>query len=216
MGTRNLTLVRKDGDYKVAQYGQWDGYPEGVGADILQVLNIYKPERIGEVVEGLAEITSEELRARLDECGANGSTWVGLDVSEAFTARWPWLSRDCSGGHFLRLLLGETVKRSNVFRSAPDWTGPVDKIRLDKDFVYDSLFCEFCYLIDLDRNVFEVYGGFKKSPGTPPPGYEDKPNEDGYYPVSLAGSWPLSELPTVADINALFEDEDEEDDEVTA
>ena len=27
MGTRNLTCVFKDGEYKVAQYGQWDGYP---------------------------------------------------------------------------------------------------------------------------------------------------------------------------------------------
>lgn len=28
MGTRHLTAVVIDGDYKVAQYGQWDGYPE--------------------------------------------------------------------------------------------------------------------------------------------------------------------------------------------
>lgn len=33
MGTRNLTAVYIDGEYKVAQYGQWDGYPEGPGAD---------------------------------------------------------------------------------------------------------------------------------------------------------------------------------------
>lgn len=26
MGTRNLTVVYIDGKYKVAQYGQWDGY----------------------------------------------------------------------------------------------------------------------------------------------------------------------------------------------
>lgn len=31
MGTRNLTAVYLDGQYKVAQYGQWDGYPEGRG-----------------------------------------------------------------------------------------------------------------------------------------------------------------------------------------
>ena len=28
MGTRNLTVVYLDGQYKVAQYGQWDGYPK--------------------------------------------------------------------------------------------------------------------------------------------------------------------------------------------
>src|SRR3546814_20563425 len=32
MGTRNLTCVVVDGAYKVAQYGQWDGYPSGQGA----------------------------------------------------------------------------------------------------------------------------------------------------------------------------------------
>lgn len=39
MGTRNLTMViDQEGVKKVAQYGQWDGYPSGVGADILDFL----------------------------------------------------------------------------------------------------------------------------------------------------------------------------------
>ena len=29
MGTRHLIAVQLDGEYKIAQYGQWDGYPEG-------------------------------------------------------------------------------------------------------------------------------------------------------------------------------------------
>lgn len=37
MGTRNLTFViDKEGQVKVAQYGQWDGYPSGQGATILE------------------------------------------------------------------------------------------------------------------------------------------------------------------------------------
>lgn len=39
MGTRNLTMViDQAGETKVAQYGQWDGYPSGVGASILAFL----------------------------------------------------------------------------------------------------------------------------------------------------------------------------------
>lgn len=38
MGTRNLTAVYLDGQYKVAQYGQWDGYPEGQGITVLTFL----------------------------------------------------------------------------------------------------------------------------------------------------------------------------------
>lgn len=36
MGTRHLTAVFVDGEYKVAQYGQWDGYPEGQGLTCLE------------------------------------------------------------------------------------------------------------------------------------------------------------------------------------
>ena len=36
MGTRNLTIVFMDGKYRVAQYGQWDGYPEGQGLTCLR------------------------------------------------------------------------------------------------------------------------------------------------------------------------------------
>lgn len=36
MGTRNLTMViSQEGEKKVAQYGQWDGYPSGVGLKVL-------------------------------------------------------------------------------------------------------------------------------------------------------------------------------------
>jgi len=32
MGTRHLSMAyNKGGEVKVAQYGQWDGYPEGQG-----------------------------------------------------------------------------------------------------------------------------------------------------------------------------------------
>lgn len=38
MGTRHLIEVRCDGETKIAQYGQWDGYLSGQGVKILQFL----------------------------------------------------------------------------------------------------------------------------------------------------------------------------------
>ena len=38
MGTRNLTIVISDDKRKIAQYGQWDGYPSGQGVTALKFL----------------------------------------------------------------------------------------------------------------------------------------------------------------------------------
>jgi hypothetical protein len=35
MGTRHLIAVQLGGEYRVAQYGQWDGYPDSAGIDVL-------------------------------------------------------------------------------------------------------------------------------------------------------------------------------------
>jgi hypothetical protein len=43
MGTRNLTkVIDKDGITRVAQYGQWDGYPEGQGKSMLDFISNYR------------------------------------------------------------------------------------------------------------------------------------------------------------------------------
>ena len=39
MGTRNVTMVIHKGETKVAQYGQWDGTPDGQGVTILGFLS---------------------------------------------------------------------------------------------------------------------------------------------------------------------------------
>ena len=50
MGTRNLTMVYSNGNYKVVQYGQFDGYPSGLG---VQVLSFLKGGNVNGLREGL-------------------------------------------------------------------------------------------------------------------------------------------------------------------
>ena len=38
MTTRSLTAVKINGEYKIAQYGYYDGYPSGQGVTILKFL----------------------------------------------------------------------------------------------------------------------------------------------------------------------------------
>jgi hypothetical protein len=186
MGTRNLTLVRLGGKYKVAQYGQYDGYPEAVGAGIVEVLKTYPREQIETAIAACAFATPDDIETR----------WAAAHAREdLYVSKWPWLSRSCAGDDLLRLLMGETL-RQPISRSI--WRGPVDVIRDQRAFAKDGLFCEYCYLIDFDRNVFEIYiSGSHAVEGTVPPEFEDNQNGDGYHPVKLAGTWPIDELPSV-------------------
>lgn len=73
MGTRNLTAVYLDGQYKVAQYGQWDGYPEGQGITVLTFLRDKMDlELFKEALRNSSYIPSEELTALLTVFSVSG------------------------------------------------------------------------------------------------------------------------------------------------
>jgi hypothetical protein len=61
------------------------------------------------------------------------------------------------------------------------------------DFPTDSRYCEWGYLVDLDRSVFEVYRGFQY--GAPTTGRFAGRGSAGRHPVALVAAWHLVELP---------------------
>lgn len=81
MGTRHYQVViTKEGDKKVQQFGQWDGYPEGQGLNILRYLKSGNLEKYQNELEKLREVTKEELKA--------------IDFID-WNVEYPYLSRDC-------------------------------------------------------------------------------------------------------------------------
>lgn len=67
------------------------------------------------------------------------------------------------------------------------------------DFIKDSLFCEYAYIINLDDEVLEFWKGFQKTPqkgnryGTESyKPYEGCSHE--YYPCKLSLTFPLKEI----------------------
>jgi len=186
MGTRNLTCVVLNGEYRIAKYGQWDGYREGLGTAILEFLRTeFNREQF---ITGLSKvcIAGEALIQKFwAEAGAT-SNMVSMDVSEKFKRAHPELSRDPSGADILRLIQAGKC----------EWSKP------EVNFAADSLFCEWAYVIDLDKNTFEIYEGFNKAPLPAGERFEflpkdqdgDKPSE--YYPVRLLKSYSLRRLPT--------------------
>lgn len=182
MGTRHLIAVQKDGEYKIAQYGQWDGYPSGQGRTVLDFLQNVDMPRFRERLDNVVFLDDEQIAERWYECGApRGSAFVGMDVSNKFFKKYPELSRD-TGATILQLVL-----------DAPGQIG----LRNAITFAGDGLFCEYAYVIDLDAGSLEVYQGFHKGPIDASERFAtfERVQAD-YAPVKHVKTWALDDLPT--------------------
>ena len=210
MGTRNLTAVMVNREYKVAQYGQWDGYPEGQGIKILEFLA--GTGNIEKLTDSLSRCRFWDAEGRdkefLSEYNNNAPQWSrDPDNRTPEQKRWfqTYISRDL-GGDILK----------NITNSEDS------EILLQNyiAFAGDSLSCEYAYVVDLDKGLFEVYEGFNKEPV--PAGerfadfeYNKQTYEGGrcYYPVKHRATFQLSALPSFDDFIATFKGDDEREDE---
>jgi hypothetical protein len=96
MGTRHLqTVIAKNGEHKVRQYGQWDGNPQNQGLDILKYLRNGDLTKYQLELDKLRHITDAEI----DEVNGD-SNW---------TINYPYLSRDC-GSKIHQMIEDGTVK----------------------------------------------------------------------------------------------------------
>lgn len=181
MGTRHLIAVQLNGKYKVAQYGQWDGYPSGQGAKVLEFLCGVNLKEFKEKVSKLKWVRKGMIEKEAKKSGIGSDGWMTMEQSTRFKDEHPEWHRD-TGAEILSLIMEK------------------DKLYLQNsiDFAGDSLFCEWAYVIDLDAETFEVYSGFNKGP-LPTNGrfekYDDPTSE--YRPVSLLKVYWLHNLPTL-------------------
>ena len=88
------------------------------------------------------------------------------------------------------------------------------KLQNSIDFAANSLCCEWAYVIDLDKNTFEVYQGFNKLPLTENERFYNMPKIEykidvNYYPVKHVVSFDINNLPTEEDFLKTFEEDDE-------
>ena len=166
MGTRHIIAVQVDGEYKIAQYGQWDGYREGQGLTVLRFLQGVDHKAFADKCRKLT-VLSDDAASEIDRI----PDWPEV---------YPHLSRD-AGAKILHMV---------------DKASEPLALSLHPEFALDSLMCEFAYVIDFDANTFEVFEGFNKKPvatGRFVGGMRDGGN---YGPVNLVQQWPLDALPT--------------------
>jgi len=185
MGTRNLTMVVHEKKPVIAQYGQWDGYPEGNGVKILTFLRKAKMDKFKEKLKAVRFSTKED-ENKVDEflksIGCKDG-WMNMNQAEKYHKAFPYLSRNI-GASILDLVYNSNDKEI-VLQDSSDFAG-------------DSLFCEWAYVIDLDKKVLEVYEGFNQRPLGKTQRFKDAAVEKDsqYTPVRCVKKYKLSELPT--------------------
>lgn len=172
MGTRHLIAVQIDGQYKIAQYGQFDGYPERQGVTVLEFL--------------------KSMDRPVFEAKLRSATWIPAgDLDRIYTdpnwkKKWPQISREL-GAEILQFVANKP---------------PGLELKNSIDFAGDSLMCEWAYVIDFDKNTFEIFKGFNQTPLDPSERFANSPTDGDYAPVKKVAEWPLDKLPEEAEMIA--------------
>jgi hypothetical protein len=144
MGTRNLTVVKDlEGTTKIAQYGQWDGYPSYSGIKVLEFLRdkVNRDNLLVELqnVEFVDDQKVDELYKQYES-----TDWENKEFLNAY----PGLHRDTGVG------ILEVVANSMA---------PIKTVD-NSEFRNDTLFCEGIYEVDFQSNKFiSIYADNKVS-----------------------------------------------------
>ena len=156
MGTRHLTVVIKDNEIKLSQYGQWDGYFTYSGTKFLEFVkeNLqtkskkkqkYRIETFGEKIDTLKKVdekTYQEFITIKDKYGFD-NTLNKSQFAIPFDIMFPQFSRDTG----VRIL--DIINRIQAYMFNPNYKFPVV-------LEFDGVGCtEFVNVINIDTE--EIY-----------------------------------------------------------
>jgi hypothetical protein len=182
MGTRGLVGFTADNKNKFT-YNHFDSYPDGLGDDVVRFVQeqllpklrldhtaVFNSIKAIRMIQEGDTPTIEDVE-RLEP-------YTDLQVSTQSVDDWYCLLRHTQGDIPSILNCGYMID--------------------SEDFITDSLFCEYAYVVNLDTNMLECYNGFQSEPHTkgrfassePTSGYDKT-----YYPCALVGEFPLSAIP---------------------
>jgi len=191
MGTRGTFGFRSNGKDKLG-YNQFDSYPSGRGVVVLEelkeILKTKGVDYLKQRVDAMRLVSDEEKPTAEDI--EKLKPYTDLGVSRQSTDDWYCLTRKSHGDIKLMLEAGY-MGNSN-------------------EFINDSLFCEWGYIINLDDNVLEVYKGFQSEEHNLGRYADNKPDR-GYYPCALIATFPFDNLPSEEEFLAKLEPPEEEE-----
>lgn len=146
MSTRNLIQVIKDGKVRIAQYGQWDGYPTGQGADIAKFIHEeMDKEKFLNALNNVLWMRKKDdkvIDAEIKKAfpSYRGDGWLTLEQSDWYNKQYPELSRNTGAG--ILKVVQDKEGQCRIFNSS--------------DFA-----CEYHYVIDMDKETVSMNGNLE-------------------------------------------------------
>ena len=202
MGTRGIYGFRKNGQDKIT-YNHYDSYPEELGENIINFCRETSIQEMMEIFDRIVLVDNEKkpTKKQIKEC--QKKRWTHVDITyetEAHINCIDWYT-----------LLRETQGNLNFYKRGLSYM--ID----DHNFIKDSLFCEYGYIINLDENCLEFWMGFQNKPqkgnryGTKKYSEYDTP----YYPCKLMKKFSLTRLSenTLDKMISIKEEEQKDDSE---
>lgn len=177
MGTRGAYGFYKNGIDKIT-YNHFDSYPEGLGKEIVRFCKETSIQEMNEIFDRI-ELVDESMSPTPEQIERNKDHFVPaiLDNGSKTMHNWYWLLRGAQNG-------------------LDAWKNGLIYMIDSAQFLQDSLFCEWAYVINLDKNVLEVYKGFQKTPQRNRYYRAESYDEDSdYYNCALIAEFPLNNIP---------------------
>lgn len=169
MGTRSSIGIHIDGKDKLT-YNQYDGYPTNMGVAVYtQVVDMIRElgwKKIASLSKKMKQVKSDKAFTEKQK-EKYGHHWEQVSTGKDMYSLLRGLQGDLYGMIKEGVMVGHN------------------------EFIHDSLFCEWAYILNVDEKTFEIYQGFQTSP--PKDGrYKDVPINDGYYACNLIHTIDLS------------------------
>lgn len=145
MSTRGYYGIKKKGELK-GSYNHFDSYASGLGKDLVETINKIKKEDrlkvLNETFDYIKLINGNIAPTQEQKDICVKANVVDLNVGNKSLDDWYCLLRKTQGD------LGIYINKI------------VPYMENGNDFIDDTLFCEWAYIIDLDKNKFEVIHGW--------------------------------------------------------
>ena len=165
MGTRGLVGLTI-GKKRKSTYNHYDSYPSNLGENMVEFCktvtdwdafkaNAKKVELVDEHIKVPTKLVNKYIQ------------FSNVDVGDQELNSWYCLLRKIQGVGIL-----EQIRLGNV-----------EHMINSNDFIKDSLFCEYAYIINLDTMKLEMYKGFQKG------------RNGKYKPCKKVGEFPVTDIP---------------------